>query len=59
VWQNEIFTKALQHPFTIVLLPKFDCSKSNQASDVPTKTLRRRIIEAIRDIRDRKSGILE
>jgi hypothetical protein len=57
--QHELLAKVVQHSGAVVALAEFDGSHAHQGSDVPTEALRRRIVQVVRDVRNRKTRILE
>jgi len=59
VGQHQGFAKMMEHAGAIVALAKLDGGHVHQRSHVPTKALRRRIVEMVRHVRDGEARIFE
>src|SRR5690242_16031404 len=59
MWQDEDFTKVVQHAGAVVALAEFDRGHRHQRSHVAPEALWRRVVEVIRDVGDGESRILK
>ena len=57
--EHEGLTEMLEHSLAIVLFAKLHRRESHERANVAPKALRRRVVEMIGDVRDRKARILE